>query len=351
MVLRGIVSVVGGNKIPIPGTARIRFEVWKTEGTSFRKQQSMDIRIGDCRTLLQDIPVGSIQTIYLDPPFNSNRDYTLEVGSAVGFGDKWTDETYAAFIEDVVAKCKPLLNKTGSLFFHISSEEMYIPEQILRKHFKCVRPIIWKRCRSKNNIKKTLGSAMDFIFWCSMSEKRKFNMVYQPRDEYYEANSFKNEDKRGHFALGHLVCDRTRSGYNYEFTIEGRTFHPERGWRITQEALQELADQDRLYVPKGSKSNLYKKIYKDETPGKPAMDLWDDISSIAQGSEERVYPTAKPVRLLERIIQMTTDAGDIVLDPMAGSGTTGLACKNLERQCILMDQNPQAITIMQQRLA
>ena len=311
----------------------------------------MDIRIGNCLALLPDLLPGSIQTIYLDPPFNSNRDYTLEVGSAVGFGDKWTDETYAAFIDEVITKCKPLLKPNGSLFFHISSEEMFIPEQILRRHFKYVRPIVWKRCRSKNNIKKTLGSAMDFIFWCSMSDKRKFNLVYQPRDEYYEANSFKKKDDRGHFAMGHLVCDRTRKGYDYAFTIEGRTFHPERGWRITQDALQELADQDRLYVPKGSDSNLYKKIYKDESPGKPAMDLWDDIFSIAQGSEERVYPTAKPVRLLERIVEMSTDAGDLVLDPMAGSGTTGIACKNLGRQCVLMDQNPQAIAIMQERLA
>lgn len=311
----------------------------------------MNIRLGDCRTLLRDVAPESVQTIYLDPPFNSNRDYTLEVGSAVGFADKWTDATYAEFLESVIPLCKSVLTKTGSLFFHISSEEMFIPERILRAHFRHVRPIFWKRCRSKNNIKKTLGSAVDVIFWCCMTEKRKFSMVYQPRDEYYEAHSFKNKDERGHFALGHLVCDRTRAGYDYEFVTEGRTFHPERGWRITQEALQALADENRLYVPKGSDSNLYKKIYKDESPGKPAMDLWDDIPSIAQGSEERKYPTAKPVRLLERIIMMTTDEGDLVLDPMAGSGTTGAACKNLRRQCILMDQNPQAVEIMQKRLA
>lgn len=311
----------------------------------------MTLQLGDCRRLLQDIDAQSIQTIYLDPPFNSSRDYTLEVGSSVGFADKWTDESYTAFLNEVIPLCKQVLKKNGSLFFHISSDQMFIPEQILRREFKCVRPIFWKRCRSKNNIKKTLGSAIDVIFWCSFSEKRKFNMVYQPRDEYYEANSFKNKDERGHFALGHLVCDRTRKGYDYEFTIQERTFHPERGWRITQPDLQALADENRLYIPRGAESNLYKKIYLHESEGKPAMDLWDDISSIAQGSEERRYPTAKPVKLLERIIQMTTDEGDTVLDPMAGSGTTGVACKSLGRNYILMDQNPQAIEIAQQRLA
>jgi site-specific DNA-methyltransferase (adenine-specific) len=311
----------------------------------------MNIQHGDCRTLLKAIAPESVQTIYLDPPFNSSRDYTLEVGSTVGFADKWTDETYAAFISEVIALCKTALCKTGSLFFHISADQMFIPEQILRREFKCVRPIFWKRCRSKNNIKKTLGSGVDILFWCSFSDKRKFNMVYQPRDEYYEANSFKNKDARGNFALGHLVCDRTRSGYKYEFTIEGRTFHPDKGWRIAKDDLQALADDNRLYVPRGKTANLYKKIYLHETEGKPAMDLWDDISSIAQGAEERTYPTAKPIKLLERIVAMTTTEGDLVLDPMAGSGTTGVACKKMGRPCILMDQNPQAIVIMQERLA
>lgn len=311
----------------------------------------MSIQLGDCRQLLQTLEDRSVQTIYLDPPFNSNRDYTLEVGSSIGFADKWTDDTYTAFLNEVIPLCKRVLKNNGSLFFHISSDQMFIPEQILRREFKCVRPIVWKRCRSKNNVKKSLGSAMDILFWCSFTDKRKFNMVYQPRDEYYEANSFKNKDSRGNFALGHLVCDRTRTGYDYTFTIEEHSFHPERGWRISQEDMQALADDNRLYIPKSKDANLYKKIYLHESQGKPAMDIWDDIYSIAQGSEERHYPTAKPVKLLERIVQMTTDEGDTVLDPMAGSGTTGVACKALGRNYILMDQNPQAIEIARQRLA
>jgi DNA modification methylase len=310
----------------------------------------MDIRSGDCRSHLRTIAPGTVQTIYLDPPFNSNRDYRLEAGSAVGFADKWTDESYTAFLEEVIPLCLATLAPTGSLFFHISTEQMWIPEQCLRKHFKHVRPILWKRCRSKNNVKKTLGSALDVIFWCSQSPSRKFNLVYQARDAHYEATSFKSKDDRGNFALGHLVCDRTRTGHSYSFTIGGRTFTPERGWRIPQEELQALADDDRLYVPKSAKAKLYKKIYRHESEGKPCMDLWDDIPSIAQGSEGRAYPTAKPLRLLDRIVQMTTDPGDLVLDPMAGSGTTGAACAALGRRCILMDQNEQAVAIMRERL-
>lgn len=310
----------------------------------------MNIQEGDCLELIPLLEDKTIQTIYIDPPFNSGRTYSLESGSSIGFDDKWTDDMYKTFIESLIDKCLPKLKKDGSLFFHISTDQMWIPEQILRSKFKCVRPIFWKRCRSKNNIKKTLGASIDIIFWCYQNCKRKFNMVYQALDEYYSEHSFTNKDSRGHFALGHIVPDRTRTGHKYSFTIEGKTFDPQRGWRISKEELERLASEDRLYVPKSSNANLYKKIYKEESLGKPSLDLWDDIPSIAMGSEIRNYPTAKPIKLLERIIMMTTDKNDIVLDPCGGSGTTGVASKSLERRCILMDSNPQAIEIMKSRL-
>ena len=311
----------------------------------------MDIQHGNCLELIPALENGSVQTVYVDPPFNSGRTYALAAGSDVGFSDKWTDESYKEFVESLVDACLPKMKQDGSFFFHISTDQMWIPEQVLRAKFKHVRPIFWKRCRSKNNVKKTLGASVDIVFWCYQTEKRKFNMVYQALDEYYTEHSFTNKDARGAFALGHIVPDRTRTGNVYPFTIEGRTFNPERGWRMKQEDLQALADDNRLYVPKGTKANLYKKIYKDESLGKPALDLWDDIPSIAQGAEVRNYPTAKPVKLLERILAMTTDENDLVLDPCGGSGTTGAAALALKRKCVLMDLNPQAIEIMRARCA
>ena len=309
----------------------------------------MDIQHGNCLELIPALVDGSVQTVYVDPPFNSGRTYALAAGSDVGFNDTWTDESYKEFVESLVDSCLPKMKKDGSFFFHISTDQMWIPEQVLRAKFKHVRPIFWKRCRSKNNVKKTLGASVDIVFWCYQTERRKFNMVYQALDEYYTEHSFTNKDARGAFALGHIVPDRTRTGNVYPFTIEGRTFNPERGWRMKQEDLQALADDNRLYVPKGTKANLYKKIYKDESLGKPALDLWDDIPSIAQGAEVRKYPTAKPVKLLERILALTTDENDVVLDPCGGSGTTGAAALALRRKCVLMDMNPQAVEIMRAR--
>ena len=97
------------------------------------------------------------------------------------------------------------------------------------------------------------------------------------------------------------------------------------------------------------KMENYIKIYLHENPGKPCTDLWDDIHSISQGTELRKYPTAKPVKLLERLISISTDPDDFVYDPMCGSGTTGEACLNLKRKCILNDINHEVLNIIQSR--
>ena len=102
-------------------------------------------------------------------------------------------------------------------------------------------------------------------------------------------------------------------------------------------------------MPKKAGANLYKKIYLHENPGKPCSDLWDDIHSITQGNELRKYPTSKPIKLLERLVLISTDEGDYVLDPMCGSGTTGGACEKLNRKCTLIDQNCDVLDIVQSR--
>jgi len=287
--------------------------------------------------------------IYFDPPFNSKRDYKLNVDSNIGFTDKWVDNEYYLFIKNMIDKLYDILEKNGTLFFHISSSCMFIPEVILRNKFKFVEPIFWKKCRSKNNVKNKLGSTIDIIWKCNKISKPKFNIVLQPKDPTYLKNSFKNKDKIGNYALGHIVTEKTKKGYMYSVEIADKTFNPKSGWRIKKSELEKLIAENRIHVPKKASANLYKKIYLHENPGKPCSDLWDDIHSITQGNELRKYPTAKPIKLLERLIKISTDEGDYVLDPMCGSGTTGEACEKLNRKCTLIDQNTDVVEIVQSR--
>ena len=287
--------------------------------------------------------------IYFDPPFNSKRNYKLNVDSDIGFADKWADDEYYNFIKTMIDKLHDMLEKKGTLFFHISSACMFIPEIRLRQKFKFVEPIFWKKCRSKNNVKNKLGSTIDIIWKCNKVAKPKFNIVLQPKDPTYLKNSFKNKDDLGNYALGHLVTEKTKKGYIYSIEIAGKIFNPKSGWRIKKSELQNLVQQNRVHLPKKEGANLYKKIYLHENPGKPCSDLWDDIHSITQGNEIRKYPTAKPIKLLERLVLISTDPGDHVLDPMCGSGTTGEACEKLNRKCTLIDQNNDVLEIVQSR--
>lgn len=306
----------------------------------------VDLFIGDA---LNMDTATKVNMIYFDPPFNSDRNYTMSHDNELGFADKWTDATYEEFITKVINKLYDLLADDGTLYFHISSSCMFIPEKVVRTKFPYVEPIFWKKCRSKNNVKHKLGSTIDIIFKCNKISKPKFNLVYQEKDPTYLKNSFKNKDDVGNFALGHLVTENTKKGYMYSVTVEGVTYNPTAGWRIKQTELDKLIADNRIYSPKKKGAKLYKKIYLKENPGKPCTDLWDDIHSISQGSEGRKYPTAKPLKLLERLIEISTNENDVIYDPMCGSGTTGQAAFNLHRRCILNDINNDTISIVKSR--
>ena len=119
--------------------------------------------------------------------------------------------------------------------------------------------------------------------------------------------------------------------------------------------MERLISEKRIhFVPPSDKreGNLYKKLYKSECKGKPLSNLWDDISYITRTQlDPRTYPTQKPLKLLQRIISISTNKGDRVLDPTAGSGTTGVACKALGRACYLVDINADGKKIFTTRIA
>ena len=133
--------------------------------TQFTLSEHITLNIGCSMNL--DTPQ-KFKMIYFDPPFNSDREYKLNCNSDVGFSDKWEDCDYETFIRKNIEKLYHMLEEDGTLFFHISSACMFIPEKVLRETFKMVEPIFWKKCRSKNNVKTKLGSVMDIIFKCNI---------------------------------------------------------------------------------------------------------------------------------------------------------------------------------------
>lgn len=323
------------------------------------------IKLGDSHKLLKTVEEETVNCVYIDPPFNSSRNYRLTSDNeSIGFDDIYnSDQEYINLIEPMIKESHRALAKDGSLFFHISADQMLLPHMVLAKYFKRIQPIFWLRSRSKNNTKTKLGACTDIVYWCSKVDKPKFNMVYQPLDAYYAENSYKNKDDRGNYALGHITYTKTQAPCKekdkkkpvakrryYELKHKEAIYNPKNGWRLSKSDLENLIKENRVHFPQKAGAKPYKKIYAHESKGKPCTDFWDDLHSIAQGNQERLYPTQKPESLLSRIIQMSTNEGDIVLDPVAGSGTTGFVAQSLNRNYILFDINPDAIKICKKRL-
>ena len=309
--------------------------------------------LGDSLEILPQLE-RKYQTIYLDPPFNSNRDYTYSaLGERYGFLDTWEEGEYERWLDRLIAACKTKLLPDGTLFFHISAELSFAPHLVLQKHFKKVEPIFWKKAHGKNTVKNKLGAVIDIIYKAT-DNGSKFNLLYVPLDEYYFEHSYRNKDARGLYALGSIKHDKTRSGHVYTIERDGITYRAPHGWKIPRERLAELMREDRIHFAKPKKGTkegmLYKKLYKHETKGKPLSNLWDDIHYITRTTQdERLYPTQKPAALLKRIIELSSDPGDWVLDPVAGSGTTGAAALALDRPVTLIDSSQEAIKIMKKR--
>jgi DNA modification methylase len=320
-----------------------------------KKEETLNLQyiVGSAFELLEK-DTNIYKCIYLDPPYASGRDYKFaDKDDSAAFTDKFTPEKYKEWLSKLIGLCKKRLSKDGTLWFHIAAEYSFIPEQVLQSEFKEVEKNFWKKSHGKNTVKNKMGAVIDIIFRCYNSTPI-FNLQYVPLDAYYFENSYRNKDDKGLYALGSLRFDKTRSGNNYEITNEGITYKAPYGWKIRKEEMERLISEKRIhFVPPNDKreGNLYKKLYKSECKGKPLSNLWDDISYITRTQQDpRTYPTQKPLKLLQRIISISTNKGDLVLDPTAGSGTTGVACKTLGRNCSLIDINADAKKIFEKRL-
>ena len=292
--------------------------------------------------------LNNIDFIYMDPPYDTNRDFTLNSKSDnTGFSDKWGSNSYESWLSTLVSNLKKTLSNKGTLVIHISSENSFVIEKILRDNFINIEKIYWKRCHGKNTVKNKFGAVIDILF-VAYDKKRIFNEVRIPIEED-SVWAFKNKDDVGSYSLGALKHDRTRKGYIYTIEHNGIQYENDYGWKLSKDVVEKMISENRIhFVPKSK--NMYIKVYKHEHKGKPLSNLWDDIHSITRTNKDpRLYPTQKPQKLLERLIKICTNPDSTILDPVCGSGTTGFVADKLNRKCILIDINEEVLPIITKR--
>jgi DNA modification methylase len=367
-----------------------------TEGSMSQKPITENtLFYGDNLFILREhIPSESIDLIYLDPPFNSSRNYNVlfkdESGTEseaqiTAFEDTWhwNLEAEHTFVElqteasDHIAKMieslhefiganqmmaylvmmtarlielHRVLKPTGSLYLHCDPTASHYLRILMDTIFgvnNFRNEIVWQRTNAKGNAFISFAKNHDVILRYAKSDKATWNPQYTAHDPEYVENFYRYvEPETGRkYTLGDLTNpNKDRPNLTYEFL--GFT----RVWRWTKERMQEAYEKGIVIQSQPGVVPRLKR-YLDEQEGNPVGDVWTDIPPIQSQSAEKLgYPTQKPLMLLERIIQASSNPGDIILDPFCGCGTAIAAAQKLERRWIGIDITHLSIALQKYRL-
>ena len=345
----------------------------------------------------REFPDASVDLEYLDPPFNSNADYNVLFREASGqasqaqfhaFTDTWTwadaAELYNRFIDSCpnvavtemmeafhsflknspmmayLAMMAPrlvelhrILKPTGSLYLHCDPTASHYLKLLLDAIFGAENfrnEIIWKRTTAKSLAFRSLPCNHDTLLLYSKSEDFIWNRPFKPYDlnnlDEKTAQKYASTDPDGRlYTLGDLNNPNPdRPNLTYEFLGHRKV------WRWTKERMEAAYKAGIVVQPRpGAVPRL--KRYLDEQEGKPIDDVWTDIPPINSQAQERLgYPTQKPTALLERVLEASTNPGDVVLDPFGGCGTAAHAAQKTGRQWIAIDVTYLAINLIKRRL-
>ncbi|MCZ8088578.1 MAG: DNA methyltransferase [Rhodobacteraceae bacterium] len=351
--------------------------------------------------LRESIRAETVDLIYLDPPFNSNASYNVLFKSPQGqeaaaqiqaFDDTWhwgesAEEAYtdvmrsgnAAAAEmlramrgflgenDMMAylammavrliELHRVLKPTGSLYLHCDPTASHYLKVLLDAVFGAKNyrnDIIWKRrlgSSSAVHSSNRFGTVTDNILFYAKSDATAFSPQYYRDADYeeYVRKSFTLTDENGRrYQATSLTNPSPRPNLKYEY----RGYQPpENGWMISKEKMEQWDREGRIHFPADPNGRLRRKSFADELKGMPVQSIWSDISALGAQAQERLgYPTQKPVALLERILNASSNPGDVVLDPFCGCGTTVHAAEKLGRAWIGIDVTHLAIGLIEKRL-
>lgn len=264
---------------------------------------------GNCIDRLQEIEANQIDLVYFDPPFFTQKKHSLsnrDNSKTYKFDDKYESlEDYLLLIENTLIQCRRVLKNTGSVFLHCDKTASHNIRVVLDKVFgkeNFQSEIIWSYKRW-SNAKKGLLNSHQIIFFYSKTQDFKFNTLYTD----YSATT----------NLDQILQDRERNG-------NGKSVYK-----------------------RDEKGNA---IIGKEKKGVPLSDVWEIPYLNPKAKERTGYPTQKPVLLLNQIISIITDEGDLVLDPFCGSGTTCVSAKSLKRSYIGIDISIDAVELAESRL-
>ena len=355
--------------------------------------QNRTVFSNDNLPVLRGIDTESVDLIYLDPPFNSNRNYAAPIGSdaaGAAFKDTWTlsdvDNAWHGEIADRepalyqaihaaelthgkgmksylimmavrLLEMKRVLKKTGSIYLHCDPTASHYLKVTMdsifgKSNFRS--EITWKRTTStqKGSQHRSLrwGNNADMLLYYAASSSTSL----RPERELTESEILKkfkhvDENRQRYYNDSAHIWSTPNMGERPNLCYEWRGFinpHPS-GWRLSKERLEEEYQKGNIVIRPDRK--LERRKYLKDYKGASYGNIWDDVLPPA-GEERTGYPTQKPIALLERIVKASSDKDDIVLDPFCGCATTCVAAERHQRQWIGIDISPKAVDLVRVRL-
>lgn len=331
---------------------------------------------------------GQVQMIYLDPPYgikfasnfqpevgkrdvkDRDSDLTREPEMVRAYRDTWTlgVHSYLAYLRDRLMIAKELLADTGSIFVQISDENLHRVRMVMDEVFGADQFQSLITYRTSVPLRSTgLPSITDFILWYSKSYNcMKRHDLFQNRSDPGDGIYAYVEELNGHrrsmtpqekeqnlsdgsevkcFGTDNLVSSGYTTTCTFETDYQGRRFLPSSGksWKTNQEGMKRLKLAQRVNA---SGDTLRAMMYIDDYPVQKLPGLWTDT----KGESDKTYVVQTATKVIQRCLLMTTDPGDLVLDPTCGSGTTAYVAELWGRRWITCDTSRVALSLARQRL-
>ena len=308
---------------------------------------------------------GKINLVYIDPPFDSGADYVRKVslrgpkgtakldgegytlGEQVQYTDIWANDNYLQFMYERLQILRELLADDGSIYVQCDPRRSHHSRCLLDEVFgtdSFRAELVWKRTSAHSDA-SFFGAVHDTILFYTKGQEPTWNQPLIAYDDWYVERYFRYKDDDGRrFKSGDLSAYGL-SGDGYTYTWKGK----EGLWRCPRSTMEKLDQEGCIHYTENGIPRL--KQYLDKIEGMPVQSVWDDIQPVVSWSTQRTsYPTQKPELLLSRMVNTSSNPGDLVLDCFIGSGTTAAIAQQLGRRWIGCDINKGAIQTTAKRL-
>ena len=325
-----------------------------------------------CNSLLEKESMGEkVQCVYMDPPYGikyggnfqpfvdkrdakdgDDKDLTTEPEMIRAFRDTWElgIHSYLSYLRDRLALCRELLAESGSCFVQISDENVHLVRNIMDEIFGAENFVaLISYATSTGRTAKHLDSVYDRIIWFAKDlGNLKYRQLFIEKQPDEAAFPYQEKDGR-RFALGDLSSQHASQTRSAPFVFEGREYSPPKGrqWSTHAEGMERLVRAGRVYPY--SETQIRLKKYFDDFPVSKIHNTWHD-TQMGAFAAEKVYVVQTQTRIIQRCLLMSTDPGDLVLDPTCGSGTTACVAEQWGRRWITCDASRVALAVARQRL-